>query len=905
MRSFLIHLRARLGVVIQSPFTILTLLLLGVSSLMMWPSYSINVTGEESRFIEIFLRFMMIWMFPFFAAIFITGWMGSTASAGWLSAQVLPALPVSTRTRILAEATGGLLLLLLPRVLAILVLPLAPESDSLFVQAWNIEHAWRHTWIGALVCLPVLIACCSPAEKNWFHWTRSFVVAMILSIIAMFGFMENLGLVAAISALLTIVLLLSYRVGPGFGMEILQRKDRHPVLHRTGIDPSDRFRRDLWELPLRKFWPILGITAMLSFLAPPIVAWLGISEMYFAMTAGIIPGLAIFMLNFPMGVHIFNGEKGLGAPSGMRGTLQGAWAHLPVHRSQVTRGIWNHGMVGGLLFWSMFVSHFLLMMYFAGEWDGLVWFHISMILAIPALAGFLVGGAVGDKFLNAVSILSLIAIPFLDFGVTRARSRRLSCRSDPAGRGINRRTGRSFTCQLRHCAETLEKTGRPADRRGLKENKMFKKVVYYLVVLIITFNQSTPLLGSSGLSAEQRALNVASFDLVWTTVRDKHFDPELGGIDWNALGEKYRTQLETTESMRDVRIVMSHFNILPREIIEDIKGVGEIRFREGSLGLEVVAVDGRALVVAVQENSSGAKAGIRTGWEILIAEGVETRSLLERIRNEFEHSTYFEYYSSAVVRRYLEGEIGQSVQLTFLDGDNNKVEQNLSMEKKTGWRLSIGNLPPVNVLFKSRLLERNIGYIGFSSFMDPLHLMPAYNKAMQSFMKADGVIIDLRGNGGGMAPIAMGMAGWLIPGKEHYLGTLHFRDAELKTIIYPRAKTYSGPVVFLVDGRSASCSELFSGGMKDLGRARIIGTTTAGAVLMSTFQKLPNGDALQYPFADYISRGGQALEGVGVKPHEIARHNQDDLLAGIDFPLTRAVAWITGQNNTKTIANEH
>jgi carboxyl-terminal processing protease len=443
---------------------------------------------------------------------------------------------------------------------------------------------------------------------------------------------------------------------------------------------------------------------------------------------------------------------------------------------------------------------------------------------------------------------------------------------------------------------------------------MFKKVVYYLVVLIITFNQSTPLLGSSGLNAEQRTLNVASFDLVWTTVRDKHFDPELGGLDWDAIGEKYRPQIDAAESMRDVRVALtrmveelgqSHFNILPRHIIEDIAGVGEIRFREGSLGLEVVAVDGKALVVTVQEDSSAEKAGVKTGWEILIAEGVETRPLLEEVRNEFEHSTYFEYYSSAVIQSYLEGEIGQSVQLTFLDGDNNKVEQILSMEKKTGWRLSIGNLPPVNVLFESRLLERNVGYIRFSLFMDPLHLMPAYNKAISSFMKADGVIIDLRGNGGGMAPIAMGMAGWFVPGKEHYLGTLHFRDSELKTIIYPRAKTYSGPVVFLVDGRSASCSELFSGGMKDLGRARIIGTTTAGAVLMSTFMKLPNGDALQYPFADYISRGGQALEGVGVEPHEIARHNQDDLLAGIDFPLTRAVAWITGQNNTKTIANEH
>jgi C-terminal processing protease CtpA/Prc len=152
-----------------------------------------------------------------------------------------------------------------------------------------------------------------------------------------------------------------------------------------------------------------------------------------------------------------------------------------------------------------------------------------------------------------------------------------------------------------------------------------------------------------------------------------------------------------------------------------------------------------------------------------------------------------------------------------------------------------------------------------------------------------------------MAPIAMGMAGWLVPGKEQYLGTLLMRDMKLKTIVYPRPRTFDGPVAVLVDGLSASCSELFSGGLKDLGRARIIGTTTAGAVLMSTVHELPNGDALQFAFADYVSRGGETLEGIGVEPHDIVRHTRKALLAGRDLPMEQASAWILEQKMTNEI----
>ena len=89
--------------------------------------------------------------------------------------------------------------------------------------------------------------------------------------------------------------------------------------------------------------------------------------------------------------------------------------------------------------------------------------------------------------------------------------------------------------------------------------------------------------------------------------------------------------------------------------------------------------------------------------------------------------------------------------------------------------------------------------------------------------------------------------------------------------IFPRAEPFRGPLAVLVDGSSASTSEILAGGLKDIHRARIFGTRTAGAALPSVVSRLPNGDGFQYAIANYISQGGEPLEGIGVIPDEEVR----------------------------------
>ena len=170
--------------------------------------------------------------------------------------------------------------------------------------------------------------------------------------------------------------------------------------------------------------------------------------------------------------------------------------------------------------------------------------------------------------------------------------------------------------------------------------------------------------------------------------------------------------------------------------------------------------------------------------------------------------------------------------------------------------------------------------------------MAAFGDAVASCQTCDGFIVDLRGNPGGIGIMAMGMAGWFITQPDQKLGTLLMRDTKLNFVVNPRAATFAGPLAILVDGTSASTSEIMAEGLKDLGRARIFGTHTAGAALPSVFEKLPDGDGFQYAIANYISEGGKPLEGLGVTPDVETPISREALLAGKDPARDAAVAWI-------------
>ncbi len=407
-------------------------------------------------------------------------------------------------------------------------------------------------------------------------------------------------------------------------------------------------------------------------------------------------------------------------------------------------------------------------------------------------------------------------------------------------------------------------------------------------------------IAQTGLTPEQRRLNVESFDVLWRTVRDTHWDPDLGGLDWQAVYDQVRPEVEQARTMAEARAAMnkalarlrqSHFGVIPAEAYESL-GVGGHQSLEGTTGLTVRVIDGQVLVVEVRPGSPAAELGVRPGWQLILLGDEEVAPLVQRIAATWQDSTLQQLMLVSAIQRRLAGPVGEPVPASFVAEAGQVVALELPRVVPEGSRVSIGHLPPMHLRLEARRLENNVGYISFNVFLDPERLMAEFERALQSFMDADGVILDLRGNPGGIGAMSMGVAGWFVDRDEQPLGMTRTRQAEIRFAIFPRPNTYQGPLAVLVDGCTASTAEILSGGLQDLGRARIFGSRTAGAALPAQVEKLPNGDGFIHAIADYVSSGGRRLEGVGVIPDVEVPLTRAQLLAGRDPVIEAAAEWI-------------
>ncbi len=406
-------------------------------------------------------------------------------------------------------------------------------------------------------------------------------------------------------------------------------------------------------------------------------------------------------------------------------------------------------------------------------------------------------------------------------------------------------------------------------------------------------------------SPETVRLNVESFEYVWKTIRDQHFDPTLGGLDWQAVHDELLPKVQNAQTAEEARSAMtdmigrlhqSHFAIIPASLYDNIEAPAKKGDRGGNTGLQFRVIDGKAIVTSVGPGTPGELAGVRPGWEIRSIDGEELPPVFEPIAKEFEGKPRKDYYLWSAVRSRIGGPIGDTLTAVFVDGENRTAERTMILVEPQGKKVIFGNFPPFYLTYRTDTLADGIGYFTFSVFFDPVTLMPAFGKAMQTFMNAPGVIIDVRGNPGGIGGMGMGLAGWFVEEKNLNMGTMRTRTDTLKLVVNPRAKVYKGPVAILVHGLSGSSSEIFSGGAQGLPRVRIFGSRTVGATLPSAAERLPNGDGFQYAFASYISRTGVELEGEGVHPDVEVRPTREALLAGNDPALEAAIDWIREQH---------
>lgn len=227
------------------------------------------------------------------------------------------------------------------------------------------------------------------------------------------------------------------------------------------------------------------------------------------------------------------------------------------------------------------------------------------------------------------------------------------------------------------------------------------------------------------------------------------------------------------------------------------------------------------------------------------------------------------------VRERLKGQSGTSFQMTVLrpyaKGDS-IITVDITREK-----IDIEAVPYYGIV------DDGIGYISLTTFNEKS--ADRVRDALLEFKKdpnLKGVVLDLRGNGGGLLESAVKIVGWFVPKGTEVLrtrGRSMINEKVYKTTNKPIDTTI--PLVVMIDGGSASSSEIVTGALQDLDRAVVVGNRSYGKGLVQTTAELPYRGLLKVTVSKYYIPSGRLIQAI-----DYSRRNPDGSVARIPDSLT-------------------
>ena len=295
-----------------------------------------------------------------------------------------------------------------------------------------------------------------------------------------------------------------------------------------------------------------------------------------------------------------------------------------------------------------------------------------------------------------------------------------------------------------------------------------------------------------------------------------------------------------------------HSSYLDKDEFKDMNAVTSGKF--GGLGIEVQAQDGVVRVVAPIDDTPAAKAGIKAGDLIVKIDdtAVSGMSLTDAVDK-------------------MRGDPGTKITLTIIRKNAPKpVVVTLTRE--------VIHVKSV----RSKMLEPGYGYVRISQFSsDTGDSLVEQVKKLQKDAKGKlkGLVLDLRNNPGGVLTAAVQVSDAFI--NKGPIVSIRGRDADSnhEWDASPGDLLHGAPMVVLVNGGSASASEIVSGALKDDHRALILGTRTFGKGSVQTIMPLSDGTAIRLTTARYYTPSGHSIQGEGILPDiqvEPAKITADD-----------------------------
>ncbi len=258
----------------------------------------------------------------------------------------------------------------------------------------------------------------------------------------------------------------------------------------------------------------------------------------------------------------------------------------------------------------------------------------------------------------------------------------------------------------------------------------------------------------------------------------------------------------------------------------------------GGIGLSVGILDDRVTVVSPIKGTPGERAGLRRGDQIIAIDGKDT--------------TYMTLDEAVSLMR---GEEDTELDLT-IQRDEEVFDVHIVREL-----INVESVPEYKIVDE----DHKIGYVEITNFSER-----TYEELMRALTSLDaqgqrGLIIDLRYNPGGTLNAALQVANEFVSGAPLlYLEDKEGNRTPFDSIDVTKRKPI--PMVVLINGGSASASEIVSGALQDNGLATLVGTTTFGKGLVQSLYPLRDGSALTVTEQGYLTSGGKDINGVGIEP---------------------------------------
>ncbi|MGD2099305.1 MAG: S41 family peptidase [Desulfobacterales bacterium] len=289
-----------------------------------------------------------------------------------------------------------------------------------------------------------------------------------------------------------------------------------------------------------------------------------------------------------------------------------------------------------------------------------------------------------------------------------------------------------------------------------------------------------------------------------------------------------------------------HSSLMPPEAFEDLQIDTKGNFT--GIGIHITMRDGFVTVISPIEDTPADKAGITAQDRIVKVDGKAVKDLREAVK-------------------MMRGPKGTKVVVTIVrEGEKKPLDFELIRDV----------IPIVSV--KAIELKPGYGYIRLSQFSGSTtkELEEALNKMESGDVSVKGLVLDLRNNGGGLLNQAIQVSDLFL--NEGKILSIKGRNKK-NTKVYmatPDTDIRNYPLVVLINGGSASASEIVAGALQDQKRALILGTTSFGKGSVQTVETLRDGSGVKLTIARYFTPNGRSIQAKGIEPDIVLKHKRID-----------------------------